>query len=61
MKRNYISVGPVRVVKDSRGRRPIYIPLEGLYTPKPIPNLDIKSSRPIYPTIVDVDSSRRRL
>ena len=34
------------------GHGPIYIPLEGLYTPKPIPSLDIKSSRPIYPTIL---------
>ena len=52
LKRNYISIGPVGVIKDSGGHRLIYIPLEGLYTPKPIPNLDIKSSRPIYPTIV---------
>jgi hypothetical protein len=35
-----------------RGYGPIYIPLEGLCTPKPIPNLDVKSSGPIYPTTV---------
>ena len=46
----YVSVKPIQVIKDSRGHRPIYIPSEGLYTPKPISNLRIKSSRPIYPT-----------
>ena len=29
-----------------------YIPSEGLYTPKPMPNLDVESSGLIYPTIV---------
>ena len=47
-----MSVKPIRVIKDSGGHGPIYIPLEGLCTPKPMPNLDIESSGPIYPTIL---------
>ena len=44
---------PIQVIKDSKGHRSIYIPSEGLRTPKPIPNLDIKSSGPIYPTTLE--------
>ena len=36
-------IGPIRVVKDSKGSRPIYIKyIEGLGSPKATPNLDIK-------------------
>jgi len=39
-----VSVGPIGVIKDSKGSRPIYIKyIEGLGSPKAMPNLDIKS------------------
>ena len=47
-----MSVSPVRVVKDFKGSRPIYIKyVEGLGSPKAMPNLDIKSRGPNYTTI----------
>jgi len=47
-----VSVGPVGVVKDSKGSRPIYIKyIEGLGSPKATPNLDVKSRGPNYTTI----------
>ena len=48
-----MSVGPVGVVKDSEGSRPIYIKyVEGLGSPKAMSNLDVKSRGPNYTTIV---------
>jgi len=39
-----MSVSPIRVVKDSKGSRPIYIKyIEGLGFSKATPNLDIES------------------
>jgi len=39
-----VSIGPVGVVKDSEGSRPIYIKyVEGLGSPKATPNLDVES------------------
>ena len=52
LKRNYVSVGPIGVVKDSKGSRPIYIKyMEGLGSPKATPNLDVESRGPNYTTI----------
>ena len=46
-----MSVGPVRVIKDSKGSRLIYIKyMEGLGSSKAIPNLDIKSRGLNYTT-----------
>jgi len=46
-----VSVGPIRVVKDSKGSRPIYIKyVEGLGSLKATPNLDVKSRGPNYTT-----------
>ena len=46
-----MSVSPIRVVKDSKGSRPIYIKyMEGLGSPKATPNLDIKSRGLNYTT-----------
>ena len=46
-----MSVGPVGVIKDSKGSRPIYIKyIEGLGSPKATPNLDIKSRGPNHTT-----------
>jgi len=48
-----VSVSPIRVVKDSKGSRPIYIKyIEGLGSPKAMPNLDVKSRGPNHTTIV---------
>jgi len=47
-----VSVGPIRVIKDSKGFRPIYIKyIEGLGSPKAMPNLDVKSRGLNYTTI----------
>jgi len=47
-----VSIGPVGVVKDSKGSRPIYIKyVKGLGSPKATPNLDIKSRGLNYTTI----------
>jgi len=52
LKRNYMSISPIRVVKDSKGSRPIYIKyIKGLGSSKATPNLDIKSRGPNYTTI----------
>jgi len=46
-----VSVGPVGVIKDSKGSRPIYIKyVEGLGSPKATPNLDVKSRGPNHTT-----------
>ena len=50
LKRNYLLV-LLELLKTLGATDQSIYPLEGLYTPKPIPNLDIKSSGPIYPTI----------
>jgi len=48
-----VSVSPVRVVKDFKGSRPIYIKyIEGLGSPKATPNLDVESRGPNHTTIV---------
>jgi len=48
-----VSVGPVGVVKDFKGSRPIYIKyMEGLGSPKAMPNLDVKSRGLNYTTIL---------
>jgi len=47
-----VSVSPVGVVKDSKGSRLIYIKyIEGLGSPKAMPNLDVESRGPNYTTI----------
>ena len=47
-----MSVGPVGVVKDSKGSRPIYIKyVKGLGSSKATPNLNIKSRGLNYTTI----------
>jgi len=46
-----MSVGPIGVVKDSEGSRPIYIKyIEGLGSPEATPNLDVKSRGLNYTT-----------
>jgi len=46
-----MSVGPIGVVEDSKGSRPIYIKyVEGLGSPKATPNLDVKSRGPNHTT-----------
>jgi len=46
-----MSVSPIRVIKDSKGSRLIYIKyMEGLGSPKAIPNLDVKSRGPNHTT-----------
>jgi len=48
-----VSVGPVGVVEDFKGSRPIYIKyIEGLGSPKATPNLDVKSRGPNHTTII---------
>ena len=48
-----MSVGPVGVVEDSEGSRPIYIKyVEGLGSPEATPNLDVESRGPNYTTIL---------
>jgi len=46
-----VSVGPVGVIKDSKGSRLIYIKyIEGLGSPKAISNLDVESRGPNHTT-----------
>ena len=48
-----MSIGPIRVVKDSEGSRLIYIKyIEGLGSPEAMPNLDVESRGLNYTTIV---------
>jgi len=48
-----VSVGPIGVVEDSKGFRPIYIKyIEGLGSPEATPNLDVESRGPNHTTIV---------
>ena len=52
-----MSVGPVGVIEDSKGSRPIYIKyVEGLGSPEATPNLDVKSRGPNHTTTVILDS-----
>jgi len=47
-----VSVGPIRVVKDFKGSKLIYIKyVEGLGSPKATLNLDVKSRGPNHTTI----------
>jgi len=47
-----VSVSPIRVIKDSKGSRLIYIKyMEGLGSPKATPNLDVEFRGPNHTTI----------
>ena len=51
-----MSVGPIRVVKDSKGSRPIYIKyVEGLGSPEATPNLDVEFRGPNHTTTLVVE------
>jgi len=53
LKRNCVSVGPVGVIEDSEGSRPIYIKyVEGLGSPEATPNLDVESRGPNHTTTI---------